>query len=276
MKSDAQALYQLGRDASARGDAQKAVEYFEKAVALKPNSADYHHQLGNAYGQAGAAAGMFGAMPMAKKARAEWERAVQLDPNFMPARFALIDFHLQAPAVLGGSTSAAIEQATELRKRDLVDGHRAFARVHTAAKKPDLVRKEYEDLLKELPASARARYFVGVYQMLTEKNYTSAGAEFESVVKLDPAYMPGYFQIGHVAALASTNFTRGEEALKKYFSYTPKDEEPSIARAHFWLGSIYEKQGKKAEAKASYEASLKINPTQKDAAEAMKRVTTPA
>ena len=64
--------------------------------------------------------------------------------------------------------------------------------------------------------------------------------------------------------------------MKKYFSYTPKDEEPSIARAHFWLGSIYEKQGKKAEAKASYEASLKINPTQKDAAEAMKRVTTPA
>ena len=45
-----------------------------------------------------------------------------------------------------------------------------------------------------------------------------------------------------------------------------------IARAHFWLGSFCEKQGRQADAKASYAASLKINPNQKDADEALKRV----
>ncbi len=109
--------------------------------------------------------------------------------------------------------------------------------------------------------------------MLTEKNYKSASDEFESTVKLDPSYMPAYFQIGHVAALAANNFARGEETLKKYLAYRPKDEEPPVARAYYWLGGIYEKQGKKTEAKSSYAASLKINPNQKDVDAAMKRVS---
>ncbi|HEX9130585.1 MAG TPA: tetratricopeptide repeat protein, partial [Gemmatimonadaceae bacterium] len=108
---------------------------------------------------------------------------------------------------------------------------------------------------------------------LTEKNYKAASDELESVVKLDTSYMPAYFQIGHVAALSGANLTRGEEALRKYLPYRPKEDEPSIARAYFWLGGIYEKQGRKADAKASYAASLQINPNQKDAGDALKRVS---
>jgi tetratricopeptide (TPR) repeat protein len=271
--NDPQALYQLGRDAITHGEPEKAAEYFEKAVALKPNNADYHYRLANAYGLATVGAGMFNAMSMGKKAKAELERAIQLDPNLIPARFALLEFYVAAPAMFGGSESSTMEQATEIRKRDAIDGHRAFARIHTAANKPDLVRKEYVDMVKEQPASARAHYFFGVYLMLTEKNYKSASDELESALKLDPSYMPAYFQIGHVAALAANNFARGEETLKKYLAYRPKDEEPSLARAWYWLGGIYEKQGNKTEAKSNYAASLKINPNQKDVDAAMKRVS---
>jgi tetratricopeptide (TPR) repeat protein len=271
--NDAPAFQQLGRDAITHGEPEKAAEYFEKAIALKPDNAEYHYQLANAFGQAGMAGGMFKAMSMVKKAKTEWERALQLDPNFIPARFALLEYHVNVPGIAGGSESAALEQATEIRKRDALDGHRAFARVHTAAKKPVLARKEYDDMVKEQPASARAHYFFGVYLMLTDKNDKAASDEFESAVRLDPSYMPAYFQIGHVAALAGNNFARGEEAVTKYLGYRPKDEEPSSARAHYWLGAIYEKQGKKTEAKSSYAASLKINPNQKDAEAAMKRVS---
>jgi tetratricopeptide (TPR) repeat protein len=271
--NDAQALSQLARDAVTRGEPAKAVEYLEKVVALEPNNAEYHYRLANAYGMATVGAGMFKAMSMVKKLKAELERAIQLDPNLLPARFALLEFYVAAPGIAGGSESAAIGQATEIRKRDTGEGHRAFARLHTAAKKPDLARKEYVDMVKEQPTSPRAHYSYGVYLMLTEKNYKSASEEFESAAKLDPAYMPAYFQIGHVAALAGDDFARGEEALKKYLAYRPKDEEPSIARAHYWLGGLYEKQGKKAEAKSSYAASLKINPNQKDVDAAVKRVS---
>jgi len=271
--SDPQKLYQLGREAIAHGDAGEAIEYFEKAVALQPNDARYHYQLGGAYGQSAANAGMFSAMSIAGKAKSEFQRAIEIDPNFLPARMMLVEFNVSAPALLGGSEEAAIQQATEIRKRDAIEGHRAFARIDVAAKKLDLARNEYVAMLKEQPSSARAHYLYGVYLMLTEKNYKAASDELESAVKLDASYMPSFFQIGHVAALSGANLTHGEEALKKYLAYLPKEDEPSIARAYFWLGGIYEKEGRKADAKASYAASLKINPNQKDADEALKRVS---
>jgi tetratricopeptide (TPR) repeat protein len=271
--NDAPSLYRLGREALARGDSEKAIEYLEKAVALKDNSAEYHYQLANAYGAATMDAGMFKMMGLAKKLKSESDRAVQLDPNLLPARFMLMEFYLRAPGIAGGSESKAVEQATEIRKRDAIDGHRAFATIHTVAKKPELARKEFVDMVKEQPSSPRAHYYYGVYLMLTDKNYKAATDEFESALKLESTYMPAYFQIGHAAALAANNFARGEETLKKYLAYQPKDDEPPAARTYYWLGAIYEKQGRKADAKSSYAASLKINPKQKDVNEAMKRVS---
>ncbi len=74
---------------------------------------------------------------MLPKAKAELERAIQLDPNLIAARFALLEVYVSARAFVGGSESGALEQATEIRKRDAIDGHRAFARTHIAATKPD-------------------------------------------------------------------------------------------------------------------------------------------
>src|SRR6266849_1330726 len=271
--NDPQTLYQLGRDAIAHGDAQKAIGYFEKAVALRPNDARYHYQLAGAYSQSAATAGMFKMMSIAGKAKDEFRRAIEIDPSFLPARMSLVEFNVSAPALLGGSEEAAIEQATEIRKRDVMEGHRAFARIYSAAKKLDLAHNEYMAMLQEQPSSARAHYLYGVYLMLTEKNYKAASDELELAVKLDSSYMPAYFQIGHLAALSGANLSRGEEALKKYLVYRPKEDEPSTARAYFWLGGIYEKQGRMADAKASYAASVKINPNQKDADDALKRVS---
>src|SRR6185369_5719667 len=107
------------------------------------------YQLATAYGAATSGAGMFKAMGLAKKLKTETDRAVQLDPNLLPARFILLEFYLNAPAIAGGSTSKALEQANEIRKRDAIDGHRAFARIQTVEKKPDLARKEYVDMVKE-------------------------------------------------------------------------------------------------------------------------------
>jgi Flp pilus assembly protein TadD len=50
-------------------------------------------------------------------------------------------------------------------------------------------------------------------------------------------------------ALSASNFARGEEALKKYLKYQPKDNEPELANVHYDLGQIYENQGRKAEAR---------------------------
>ena len=50
----------------------------------------------------------------------EFEKAVKLDPNYIDARFGLMEFYLMAPRLMGGGADKAREQAVEIRKRDVV------------------------------------------------------------------------------------------------------------------------------------------------------------
>ena len=268
----AQTLIEQGRAALNSGDADKAAEILERAVAQNPNSSEAHETLGEAYGMQAQKASIFRQPGLAGKTKDEFEKAVQLDPNNMTARYGLMQFYTMAPGIVGGSDSKAAEQVAEMKRRDPAWGHRAQAWLYNRDKKPDLAKKEYFDYVKEQPNSPKSHYWLAVYY-LGQKDNKSATAEFEQAIKVDPNYMPGWFQIGHMAAINGNDYARGEQSLQKYLAYTPKNDEPSVARAHYWLGQIYEKQGKKNEAKAAYNASLKLNPTQKDVQEALKRVS---
>jgi len=265
-------LIDQGRAAMARNDADAAAAVLEKAVAQNPKSAEAHYLLGSAYGSQAQKASMFSQASLASKTRDEFEQAVALDPNLIDARFGLVQFYTLAPGIMGGSYDKASAQVVEIRKRDPLMAHRAAAFIHSNQKKLDLARKEYFDEVRELPQSPRAHLDLGAFE-LAQKNYSAARDEFDAALKLDPTYMPGYFRVGQLAALSGTAYPRGEESLRKYLSYSPKPGEPSIARAHYWLGQIFEKQGRKAEARASFSASLKMSPGQKDVAEALKRVS---
>jgi len=215
---------------------------------------------------------MFKAASMAGKVRDEFAKAVQLDPNLLDARFGLMEFYLRAPGFMGGDEGKAREQANEIRKRDAFSGHRAFASLAAAKKDMNAARAEYIAAVRENPTSPKTHYWYAVYLMTGDKNYAGALQEFDAALRLDPNYMPAVFQVGHLAALAGSNYVRGEESLQKYLAHKPADDEPGHHRTHYWLGMIYEKQGKKAEARAQYQAALKLRANQKDVSEALKRV----
>lgn len=266
-------LLASGKQAFQQNDGAKAASLFEQLVKAKPNVADYHFWLGRAYAMQAQQGSFFSAPGLASKAHAEWERAVQLDPNAFDSRFALVEFYMQAPAIMGGSEDKARQQAEEIRKRDALQGHRAFALIAQRQKKPELARKEYFDAVREQPNNPKAHHFLGGY-LMTEKNYKQALEEYETALKLDPKFMWGWFRLGQIAALSESNYARGEEGLRKYLAYTPNEkEEPPLARAWYWLGQINEKQGRKAEAKQMYTTSLKLAPGAKDVMEALKRVS---
>ena len=267
-------LFATAKKAMSQNEPDKAAPLFEQLVQVKPSNAEYHFWLGRAYGAQASKASMFSAPGLATKTLHEFERAVELDPNYTDARFGLLEYYMQAPGFMGGSEEKALQQAAEMKKRDALQGHRAYAIVYARQKKPELARKEYYDAVREQPNSPKAHMTLGIY-LMSEKNYKQAADEYETAVKLDPKFMPGWFQIGHVAALAENNYAHGEESLRKYLAYTPneKENEPPLARAWFWLGQIYEKQGHKAEAKQMYETSLKLAPNAKDVTAALKRVS---
>jgi tetratricopeptide (TPR) repeat protein len=127
--ADALAASYLGRVYLAQGIPDLAVEWMEKSTALAPSSAEYHLWLGRAYGSQAIRASVLKQPVLAKKVRKEFEQASGLDPDNLEARFALIEYYLQAPGFLGGSGKKANEQAEEVRKRDALEGHRAFGRI---------------------------------------------------------------------------------------------------------------------------------------------------
>ena len=260
------------RAARERGDDAKAAELFEKAIAADSKNAEYHFLLGATYGDMAQRASILKQAGLAKKTRAAFEKAVQLDPNHTDSRFALISYYLIAPGFMGGSEAKAAEQAAEIKKRDALDGHRAYARIHRHNKKPELARKEMVEAVREQPNSAKAHYYLGNHYA-ADKMWAEAVHEYEYALKLDPAFMPAAFRIGYVAAETGNDAARGEASLKKYLTHKPGKDEPPLASAWFYLGQLQEKLGRKADAKQSYGNALKLVPNDKDVKEALKRVS---
>jgi tetratricopeptide (TPR) repeat protein len=262
-----------GRAAIGRGDSDAAIEILEKAVAQSPKSAEAHYYLGSAYGSKVQASGMLAGAKYASRITEEFEKAVALDPRYVEAHFGLVQVYANAPGIMGGSYDKAFEHAKAIKAIDPIVGHRAYASIYAQQKKLDLAAKEYLDAIREEPGSPKAHAYFGQYHANVEKDFSAAFAELETAVKLDPTYMPAWYHLGRTASLANTNLARGEEALKKYVGHTPKENEPTLASAHYYLGDIYEKQGRKAEAKQAYQAALKLNPTLTRASDALKRVS---
>lgn len=261
-----------GRAALERADNEKAIEIFTKVIAAQPKSAEAHYRRGLAYGDLAQRAGILKQASLAKKTRTDFERAVELDPNHLDARFMLINFYLLAPGFMGGGDDKAIAQAAEIKKRDALEGHRAYARVYGHQKKPDLARKEYVDAVRANPKSARAHYMLAGF-LINEENWSGALHELNMALTLDPAFMPAYLRLGAHAALSAGNYARGEEALRKYLTHKPAEDEPRHAAAWYWLGRVQEKQGKKNEARQSYQNGLKLAPHDRNIKEALKKLS---
>ena len=95
----------------------------DQAVRLDGQNSDYHLWFGRAQGEKAARASFLTAFSLAKRTRAEFEEAVQLNPGNVEALISLGDFYRQAPGVVGGGVDKAQAIAADL---DKVDAARAL------------------------------------------------------------------------------------------------------------------------------------------------------
>jgi len=268
---DVDGAYWTGRALLGMRDADKAIDWLEKAAKLGPRRSDVFLALGRAYGRAAQEASLLRKPGLAKNARAAWDKAVALDPGNLEARGDLVQYHIMAPGFMGGDVDEARRQADEIGKRDAVQG--AIARATIAQGEKDVAGAEriVQEALVKSPTNPQLRRTLGlIYQ--SEKKWEAAFATYEAMLADNADAWDALYQIGRTAALSGQRLDRGAAALKRYLGHTAGPDEPPMANAHYRLGMILEQQGNRAGARSEYQAALKLDPSLKDAKEALDKL----
>jgi tetratricopeptide (TPR) repeat protein len=266
------AAFYVGRIAMEERKNDGAADYFEAATKLDPQNSTYFLWLGRAYGREAQNANVLRQPGLAKKTRNAWERAIQLDADNLDARSDLIQYYVQAPGFLGGSTTKAFEQAEEIRKRNALRGYLELGALHEREKKLPEAEKAYLAAAKEKSDRHVGEYRLGLFYQNTGA-FDKAFDVFESMIATNPSEFGALFQIGKTGAMSGQRLDRATAALEAYLQTTPGRNDPSLAAAHWRLGMVHEKRQDRQRAKAEYETALRLDPTFKPATESLKKLT---
>ena len=249
-----------------------AIRSAERAVGIDPQNSRYHEWLGKAYGEKADHAGWFSAISLAKKTRKELETAVQLDGRNFAARQALIEFDCSAPGMVGGGEDKAQPQIRELAALDAAEGYYAAGNCRRQKKDFAVADAEFTKALESHPNSAELIYDIGDYAVKrSQPERLRAVAEAgERVAPGDPRAL---FFRGVALVLNRESPEKAERLLEEYAKKAPKrNGYPSPAMAHVWLGRHYENENKNADAAREFETALRLDPKNKLAQEAVKRI----
>jgi hypothetical protein len=81
-----------------------------------------------------------------------------------------------------------------------------------------------------------------------------------------------YYQAGRVLQSRGVDLGRAERYFRKYLSQPPEGQMPAHAAAHWRLGLTLEKAGRKADALAAMQESVRQNPNFEQAQKDLKRL----
>lgn len=249
-----------------------AVASAERAVALDPKNSVYHEWLGKAYGEKADHSGMFSALSLAKKARREFQKAVELDETNFSAYQALIEFDCSAPGIAGGGEDKARPEIARVAELNAAEGHYAAGNCRRQKKDFAKADQEFDQALANHPASANLIYDIGDYAMKRgqAERLLAVVAEAKRVAPDDAR---GGFYRGVAWVIRRERGEEAERLLRQYLGRSiMRNNYPRPWMAHEWLGRLYEGRDDKAGAIREYETALQLDPKAKNAREALKRL----
>jgi len=265
-------LYRQAQELMRRQQFAAAVPLLEKCVAADQGNSKFHQWLGRALGLQAAQNGITSSVMSVRKVKAELEKAIELDPNNLEARQDLAIMYRALPGLLGGSNAKAAEQVAFIRRNDPALAAQIDGDFLASDKKYDAALAAYNESAKLNPRPMIQVRISLVHQQ--KREWDKAFAALERALAMNANYPLALYQIGRTAALSGQQLDRGEKYLRTYIAMPMREEleNPSLAAAHFRLGTILEKKGDPAGARAEYETALKVDPKQKLAREALAKL----
>jgi predicted Zn-dependent protease len=217
----------------------------EQAVNLDAQNSTYHLWLGRTLGESADRASFLNAYGLAKRARSEFEQAVQLNPRSAEALADLGEFYSSAPGVVGGGMDKAAKVASQL---DHIDPARAHElRGAMARENKDMATAEQE-LRQAVAASAHPAF----QWMRLASFYRKAKryAEMENAVQSgwaaaqrDSHAGVALFNGASVLIKAGRNSPLATRMLESYLASPTNTEEAPAFAAHVWLARLKAQAG---------------------------------
>lgn len=128
VKNDAKnykAIEYLGDIAGHAKNWNEAIKHYETLKMADPKNANYQFKFGGALGMKAKDANKFAALGMLDEVENAFLTATKLDAKHIESRWALVEYYLQVPGILGGSEKKALKYADELLAISPVDGYLA-------------------------------------------------------------------------------------------------------------------------------------------------------
>ena len=244
----------------------------EKATALEPDNSLYHLWLGRIYGEKADHVSFLTAAGLAKKVRAEFERAVQLSPGNWEARTDLAEFYLEAPAIVGGGKDKARAQAALLAPLNPAIAHWVLARIAEKNKDNAAAEQEYRAAIDASHGGARA--WVNLAGFYRHINRFDDMEEALRTMESSPLDRPSALVDGASLLLrAGRDYPIAIRLVRRYIASSNTVEESPVFKAHVLLGELLEKQGDRPAAAEQYRAAIAMAHSYRQAQEGLKRVT---
>jgi tetratricopeptide (TPR) repeat protein len=270
---NAAAQHLLARCYFENEDFEHAVAPAQVAISLQPENSQYHELLGRIYGEKADRSGWLSALSLAKKARKEFEIAVRLDERNFSAMQALIEFDCSAPGIAGGGEDKARPEIEKLSALDAAEGHYAAGNCRRKKKDFAAADSEFRKSLSLHPKSADLSYDIADHYMKHGQPDGVLLALTEGERTAPPGDPRANFYRAVIYTLEKENPANAAKFLREYIAKVPKrNEYPTKAMAHYWLGRIQQNQNDEASAKREYQEALNLEPKNRLANEALKRL----
>jgi Flp pilus assembly protein TadD len=236
-ESDAAASALIGQSYFMLSEYGRATEYLEKAVVLDSSNASYYLWLGRTYGRRAETSFPVIAPRYASKARSNFEKALELNPNDGEVTGDLFEFYLQAPGFLGGGFDKAARLADKIGERDAAEG--VFAKARLAEERKDF--STAEAMLRraiELAPRQPGR-LVDLARFLAKRGrYEESDAAFNEARKFAPEAPRVLFYEASTYIKENRKTDQARELLQRYISASIAPEDPSKQEAQKLLRKV--------------------------------------
>lgn len=259
----------LGDIAGYKKDWDTAILYYEQLVEVDDKSANYHFKYGGALGMKALSINRIRAATYIGDIKEHFETAAKLDPNHIEVRWALVEFYIQLPGIIGGSQKKATKYANQLLKISPVDGYLANGYIAEYDERPVDAEHLYKKAI-EVGGSPTT------YEKLTE-HYEKNNKPKEAIETANKSLQIHKrnslnYQIGKIAAQYNLDAELGINCLQAYIeNHSVRDGVPKDW-AYYRLAQIYKNLGEKQSALQWIDKALSDRPDFEQAQEEKKKI----